>query len=102
MNSRTALLMIVSIFLFNESQTQTFLEQTLSYDGEIREYSIYIPANYDGSSSYPVVFNFHGGGGDISDQIAIADMSDLAEAYGFFVIYPQALPDPNDGGSNNW
>jgi len=81
---------------------QQFLDETLLYEGEIREYRIYIPASYDGSTSFPLMFNFHGGGGVIAGQVAIADMRPLADTSNFIVVYPQAFPDPNDGGSNNW
>jgi len=81
---------------------QQFLDETLLYEGEIREYRIYIPASYDGSTSFPLMFNFHGGGGVIAGQVAIADMRPLADTANFIVVYPQAFPDPNDGGSNNW
>ena len=81
---------------------QQFLDQTINYAGELREYKLYLPINYDGSTPLPLVFNFHGGGGDIASQIAIADMRPIADTADFIIVYPQALPDPNDGGSTNW
>ena len=29
-------------------------------------------------------------------------MRPIADTAGFILVYPQALPDPNDGGSTNW
>lgn len=81
---------------------QQFLDETIVYDGETREYTIYLPNNQQSTTPLPLMFNFHGGGGDIASQIAIADMSAIADTAGFIVIYPQALPDPNDDGSTNW
>lgn len=81
---------------------QQFLDKTLVYDGNTREYTIYLPDNHQSTTALPLMFNFHGGGGDIASQIAIADMSAIADTAGFIVVYPQALPDPNDGGSTNW
>ena len=46
--------------------------------------------------------NFHGGSGTADDQLAVADMRDRADEEGIVLAYPQALPDPNDGGSTNW
>lgn len=80
---------------------QQLLEQTLLYDGETREYTIYIPESYQGAEM-PLLFNFHGGSGDIASQIAIADMRSIADTAGFILVYPQALADPGDGGSTNW
>lgn len=81
---------------------QTYLSQSIEYEGETRDYKIYIPATYDGANPVPLVFSFHGGNGTIDDQIAIGDMSSIADTANFIAVYPQALPDPNDGGSTNW
>lgn len=93
---------LLLLFTINGLIAQQFLDKTLIYDGQIRQYKIYLPANYDGSTSFPLLFNFHGGGGDIASQIAIADMRSIADTSNFIIVYPQALPDPNDGGSTNW
>ena len=87
---------------FSTGFTQSYISKTIQYDSETREYDIYVPAVYNGTSQVPLIFNFHGGGGDIAGQIAIADMSLIADTANFIVVYPQALPDPNDGGPTNW
>ncbi len=94
------------LFLFivciSFSYAQGYISETIQYDGLTREYSIYVPASYDGTTSFPLLFNFHGGGGDIASQIAIADMSPIADTENFIVVYPQARQDPSDGNSFNW
>ena len=94
------------LFLFivciSFSYAQGYISETIQYDGLTREYSIYVPASYDGTTSFPLLFNFHGGGGDIASQIAIADMSPIADTANFIVVYPQARQDPSDGNSFNW
>ena len=95
-----------SLFLFivciSFSYAQGYISETIEYDGLTREYSIYVPESYDGTTSFPLLFNFHGGGGNIAFHIAIADMSPIADTANFIVIYPQARPDPSDGNSFNW
>ncbi|MDA8847689.1 T9SS type A sorting domain-containing protein [Flavobacteriaceae bacterium] len=95
-----------SLFLFivciSFSYAQGYISETIQYNGLTREYSIYVPASYDGTTSFPLLFNFHGGGGDIASQIAIADMSTIADTANFIVVYPQARQDPSDGNSFNW
>ena len=71
------------------------------HDGNTREYIVYIPASYDGSTSYPLLFSFHGGGGTSSDFINTNDMRPIADTAGFIAIYPQAAIDPDDG-SFSW
>ena len=63
--------------------------QSIVHDGVNREYILYIPNSYDGTSSVPLMLNFHGFGGSASDYIREADMRSLAEAETFILIYPQ-------------
>ena len=97
---------IISFFIFittlNVSYAQGYVSETIQHDGLIREYSIYIPASYDGTTNFPLLFNLHGGGGTIAFHIGIADMSPIADTANFIVVYPQARQDPSDGNSFNW
>ena len=63
--------------------------QTIIHDGLNREYVLYIPNSYDGTSSVPLMLNFHGFGGSASDYMQEADMRSLAETDTFILIYPQ-------------
>ena len=63
--------------------------QTLVHDGMNREYIIYVPNSYDGTSSVPLMLNFHGFGGSASQFMQEADMRSLAEANTFILVYPQ-------------
>ena len=63
--------------------------QSIVHDGINREYVLYIPNSYDGTSSVPLMLNFHGFGGSASDYMQEADMRSLAEADTFILIYPQ-------------
>ena len=63
--------------------------QSIVHDGVNREYVLYIPNSYDGTSSVPLMLNFHGFGSSASDYMQEADMRSLAEADTFILIYPQ-------------
>ena len=63
--------------------------QSIVHDGFNREFVLYIPNSYDGTSSVPLMFNFHGFGGSASNYMLEADMRSLAEADTFILIYPQ-------------
>ena len=65
--------------------------ETMSYDSETREYLIYIPSSYDMNEATPIVFAFHGFGGNNQYFINTADFRSLADQYNFIVVYPQAL-----------
>ena len=63
--------------------------QSIVHDGLNREYVLYIPNSYDGTSSVPVLFNFHGFGDNASDYMNNADMRAVAESDTFILVYPQ-------------
>ncbi|MCR9289981.1 MAG: T9SS type A sorting domain-containing protein [Bacteroidetes bacterium] len=88
--------------IINSGYSQTFITQTIQHDGLTREYSIYVPASYDGTTNFPLLFNLHGGGGTNSAWQAASDMRPIADTADIILVYPQARPDPSDGNSFNW
>ena len=94
--------LLIFITTINVSFAQGYISETIQHDGLIREYSIYVPASYDGTTNFPLLFNLHGGGGTIASHIGIADMGPIADTANFILVYPQARPDPSDGNSFNW
>lgn len=63
--------------------------ESIIHDGKNREYLLYLPDSYDGSSPIPLLFNFHGFGGRASDHILYADMRSVADSAPFILVYPQ-------------
>jgi len=61
----------------------------LVHDGETREYILYIPDTYNGTSEVPLIFNFHGFDGEVSEYMEYADMRSLADSENFILVYPQ-------------
>ena len=74
----------------------------VTVDGQTRSFLKYLPVNLDPSEQLPLVMCFHGGSGTAEEQLAIGDLRESADEDRFLLVYPQALPDPNDGGSTNW
>ena len=82
---------------------QQLINGNIFYDGNDREYIIYIPQSYSSSLSSPILFAFHGGDGYAIDFMNYeADLRSISDTAGFILVYPQALEDPNDGNSTNW
>ena len=73
--------------------------QLLVHDGETREYVLYVPNSYDGITAVPLLFNFHGYGGNASEYMSYADMRSLAESERFILVYPQGSI---LNGSSHW
>ena len=76
--------------------------QTIDVNGAMRTYLEYLPEGFDNTQNLPLVMSFHGGGGQAQEQLGIADLRDRADEDGFVLVYPDAIPDPNDDGSTNW
>ncbi len=67
-----------------------FFTDTLSHEGELRQYLTYIPEIYISSKlPAPLLFNFHGGTGSASGQVYIADFRPIADTANFILVYPQ-------------
>ena len=91
----TSLFVIFSL----PSYAQSILK-TLSINGVERQYKLYVPASYDGSSKVPLVFCFHGLG-DNMDNFEGIGMTYVADTANFLVITPQAAMDPLAGSAWN-
>ena len=102
MTTKRLLSLIVFIASLTVSHAQGYISQTIQHDGLTREYSIYVPASYDGTTNFPLLFNLHGGGGTNSAWQVSADMRPIADTADFILVYPQARPDPSDENSFNW
>jgi len=67
-----------------------FFTDTLTHEGELRQYMTYIPDIYISSGvQAPLLFNFHGGSGSANGQVYIADFRPIADTANFILVYPQ-------------
>jgi len=64
--------------------------QSLQHQDEKRRYLVYTPASYAAApnKAYPVVFNFHGSGMSMAEQMLYTQMNRTADRHGFIVVYP--------------
>ena len=63
--------------------------ESLIHDGIDREYFLYVPDSYDGTTAVPILFNFHGFGGSVEVFMEYADLRSVAETNTFILVYPQ-------------
>jgi polyhydroxybutyrate depolymerase len=68
---------------------QKTLDKTISHGGLTRQYRLYIPANYDGSKSVPLLFNFHGFTSNNQQQEFYGDFRPISNKEGFIICLPQ-------------
>lgn len=86
-------LLIISILISSAlySQTGITTSATIISDGTTRNYSIYVPAMYNGSVPVPLVFNIHGYAGSDTQQEQYADFRQIADTANFIMVLPLAL-----------
>jgi polyhydroxybutyrate depolymerase len=64
-------------------------ETLVTPDGRTRRYRVHRPPAHDGERRLPVVLVFHGGGGDVPGMVATTGMDAVADAHGFYAVYPE-------------
>ena len=66
---------------------------SLVHKDEKRRYIVYTPPSYQSrpQQAFPVVFNFHGGGMSMAEQMLYTQMNKTAERHRFIVVYPQGI-----------
>lgn len=63
-----------------------------------REYFVHVPSSYRKDLAVPIVFVFHGAGGNARQIAQFSGFNDLSEKHGFLAIYPQAIDKHWDDG----
>ena len=71
------------------SFAQQTINASITHDGIQRNYILYIPEIYDGSSDVPLVLNFHGFGSNATQQMVYGDFRDIADTEGFLLVHPE-------------
>ena len=90
---------LLSLLALIEINAQVTLSKTISIDGATRQYRLYIPASYDGTKAFPIVFNFHGYGSNNIEQENYGDFRGIADTANFLLVHPQGL---DLGGALGW
>lgn len=63
----------------------------LESEGHLRNFHVFVPSTYDESTAVPLVFMFHGSGGNGNNVYETSGWKEVAEANGFIVVFPTAL-----------
>ena len=69
--------------------------ESILVNGAERTFRVHAPAVYDGKGLMPLVFIFHGGGGQGFGMVGLTGMNKAADKNGFLAVYP-------DGLSRHW
>jgi polyhydroxybutyrate depolymerase len=88
MSRALVLIGLIAVFA-RSSHAQQSIERTLTVEGRDRTYLLHVPATH--RSPAPLVFVFHGGGGQGSRIEASSGFDEIADREGFVVVYPDGI-----------
>lgn len=75
--------------------------RTLNHDGRERTYLLHVPDGLHENEPVPLVFAFHGGGGNGSGMASLTKFDKLADREEFIVVFPNGVGNSwNDGRQN--
>ena len=84
----TTVILLFTGFVFSSTAQET-INASITHDGIERDYILYVPEIYDGSTTVPLVLNFHGFGSSASQQMFYGDFRDIADTEGFLLVHPE-------------
>lgn len=92
MKLRLSLSILCSSLYFMVGAQQT-INASITHDAIQRDYIIYIPANYTGTTAVPLLFNFHGYTSNANAQMWYGDFRSIADTAGFIIVHPEGTLD---------
>lgn len=88
-----SLLLYLSICLAISTFGQQTINASITHDGMQRDYILYVPASYDGTTAVPLLFNFHGYTSNAQQQMFYGDFRPIADTANFIIAHPQGTLD---------
>lgn len=67
------------------------IPKDINVNGVLRDYIIHIPESYSGNEAYPLLFVFHGFGGNMESSYNNSKFYELAESENFIVVHPNGI-----------
>jgi polyhydroxybutyrate depolymerase len=84
------------------ASTSTAVAATITVDGLERNYLLHAPVRADVTAPIPLLIVIHGAGGSAAKAEAATGMTELADADGFLVAYPQGTQAADVAGEYSW
>lgn len=88
-------IVMVVLYLPNTLFSQTS-SHTIEHNGITREYDLYVPSLYDGSTAVPLLFNLHGYTSDKDEQTVYGDFRPIADTANFIIVHPNGTFDASN------
>jgi len=97
------MIFVFVILLFvSQSTLHAQIERgSFDFDGHLRNYMVYLPNNYTGSTNFPLVICLHPYGWGAQRMMDYTKLNQVADTSDFIVVYPSAIPNWNSGVAEN-
>ena len=92
------IVVLLAFVLFSVAAFGQYVTNSMNFDGQTRQYSIYVPNSYNAANPASLVFGLHGLGDNIGNFSGIG-LHLFADTANFIIVLPQALVDPLIGSS---
>lgn len=93
---------IIFIFLFYTSTTYAQIKTgSFDFEGKHRNYMMFLPNNYTGTTNFPLVIYLHSYGWTAQQGMDYTLLNHVADTSNFVIAYPNAIPNWNSGIGDN-
>ncbi len=82
-------LLLLLLFVNFSGYSQQTLSKSIIHDNLERDYIIHIPSTYSFNDPIPLVFCFHGYGGNANSIMSYTSFNYISDTASFIVVYPQ-------------
>jgi len=97
-SSRRMIFVFVILLFVSQSILHAEIQNgSFEFDGHLRNYMVYLPTNYTGSTNFPLVICLHPYDRTAEWMMIYTNFNQVADAYDFIVVYPSGIPNWNSG-----
>ena len=93
---------LLTLLFLHSGFTQTTVNGSFIHNGILRDYSFYVPAAYNGTEAYPLVFNLHGYTSNAAQQSFYGDFKPIADTAHFIVVHPEGTIQTGTANTQFW
>ena len=95
-SSRRMIFVFVILLFVSQSILHAQIQRdSFEFEGRLRNYMVYLPNNYTGGTSFPLVIYLHSYGWTAQQGMNYTQLNQVADASDFIVVYPSAIPNWN-------
>ena len=100
--SRRMIFVFVILLFVSQSILHAQIQTgSISFDGRLRNYMVYLPNNYTSSTNFPMVIYLHSYGWTAQQGMNYTQLNQVADDSDFIVVYPSGVPNWNSGIGDN-